>query len=145
MRNSAFGYSEIVRDQLIGILRRILENVSVHGFVGEHHLRISFDPRYAGVVLPEGSCPKGAEKIAIHLQKWFSNLVVSPTGFSVTLHFQDGQKTVTVPFDAICRFEDPHAELVFELTHFQPQRPATGSEISGNVLELARFRRSRGA
>jgi hypothetical protein len=78
---------------------------------GKHHFFIEFETDAAGVVMPEHLRGEWPGRMTIVLQHQFDALEVDERGFSVTLWFKGKPARLTIPFDAVTGFADPHVKF----------------------------------
>lgn len=109
------GYHRFLDRAWRGLVRDVLTHVAAEGLQPPHHFYISFDTRAEGVILSERLRRHYSVAMTIVLQHAYWDLTVEPDRFSVTLTFSRIPETITVPFHALRRFEDPSQELVLVL------------------------------
>ncbi|NDE89886.1 MAG: hypothetical protein EB059_01910 [Alphaproteobacteria bacterium] len=101
-----------------GALRRVvsdtLKMVAERGLPGSHHFYISFLTEFAGVQIPPHLHEQYPKEMTIVLQYQYYGLVVTETGFSVTLSFNNIKERLTVPFGAITTFADPSVNFALQ-------------------------------
>jgi len=115
-------YASITQNALRGVIRQaLLRAASPEGLPGEHHFYITFLTRAAGVSIPEDLLARYPYEITIVLQHQFRDLRVTEDFMRVTLTFGGVPKILTVPYAAISRFHDPHAQFMLE---FEADDPA---------------------
>lgn len=108
-------YASITQNALRGVIRQaLLRAASLEGLPGEHHFYITFLTRAQGVSIPEDLLARYPYEITIVLQHQFRDLRVTEDFMRVTLTFGGVPKILTVPFAAISRFHDPHAQFMLE-------------------------------
>ncbi len=108
-------YASITQNALRGVIRQaLLRAASPEGLPGEHHFYITFLTRGQGVSIPEDLLARYPYEITIVLQHQFRDLRVTEDFMRVTLTFGGVPKILTVPFAAISRFHDPHAQFMLE-------------------------------
>jgi uncharacterized protein len=151
-------YDRLVRDALLGVVRRVLEQIVSDGLPGEQHLFLTFRTDHPAAEVPAVLRRKHPEEMTIVLQHQFWNLVVEEERFSVTLRFGGAPRRLSIPWNALVavvdpsvpfglRFADPAAaatdavEAVSEPVAraegpLAPDRPA-----GANVVEISAFRR----
>jgi hypothetical protein len=151
-------YAKLMQRALRGVVREALGSVAEAGMPGEHHFYVSFDMRHPGVDAPDWLREQHPEELTVVLQHEFWDLAVAGDRFSVGLSFSDRPVTLTVPFDAILTFVDPHAEfgLKFdphEASDDEGEAEPSGDEHAengdgpdagggGEVVSLDRFRKT---
>jgi len=109
-------YPALVRSALLGMVRRVLEQVAAEGLPGEHHLYLGFRTDAPGVGIPAALRLSHPSEMTIVLQHQFWGLETSGDGFSVTLRFSGTPARVTVPWDALTAFADPSVPFGLRLT-----------------------------
>ena len=135
-------YANLTQNALRGVIRQgLLRAASPDGLPGEHHFYVTFLTRAAGVSVPPDLLARYPYDITIVLQHQFRDLRVTDDFFRVTLTFGGAPKILTVPYTAITRFHDPHAQFMLE---FEVDDPAAltqdledSEEIGDIVTELA--------
>jgi len=137
-------YATLTQNALRGVIRQGLARAaSPEGLPGEHHFYITFLTRAPGVSIPPDLLARYPYEITIVLQHQFRDLRVADDFFRVTLTFGGAPKILTVPYGAITRFHDPHAQFMLE---FEVDDPAAltqdleeddGEEIGDIVTEPA--------
>jgi hypothetical protein len=145
-------YGGLMQRALRGVMAQTLGLVAESGLLGAHHFYITFDTQHPGVDMPSWLKAQYPEEITIVLQNEFWDLVVMQDRFSVGLSFSGRSAPLVVPFDAVTRFVDPHAEfgLKFDahdvddedLEDDEPDPEPTPPRGSGDVVSLDRFRKS---
>jgi hypothetical protein len=134
-------YANLTQNALRGVIRQgLLRAASPDGLPGEHHFYVTFLTRAAGVSVPPDLLARYPYDITIVLQHQFRDLRVTDDFFRVTLTFGGAPKILTVPYTAITRFHDPHAQFMLE---FEVDDPAAltqdledGEEIGDIVAEF---------
>ncbi len=152
-------YDALLREALLGLVRRALRHASEYGLSGEQHFYISFETKAPGVLLPRHLAQLHPKEMTIILQHQFWDLEIDDDAFSVTLRFNGAPATLTVPFAAVTGFADPSVpfglrlrELVgaeaappAESPSIAPAEPqpaaATHQAKGGSVVDIAAFRR----
>jgi hypothetical protein len=115
-------YANLTQNALRGVIKQgLLRAASVEGLPGEHHFYITFLTRAPGVSVPPDLLARYPYDITIVLQHQFRDLRVTDDFFRVTLTFGGAPKILTVPYNAITRFHDPHAQFMLE---FEVDDPA---------------------
>lgn len=111
MTEGHIDYGGMMQRALRGVLAQALGVVAEQGPVGGHHFYIKYDTTHPGVAMPDWLKAQFPEEITIVLQHEFWDLAVTGDRFTVTLTFSERPATLTVPFDAVLQFVDPHAEF----------------------------------
>jgi hypothetical protein len=141
------GYETLVQTALRGVVRQALERAaSSRGLPGDHHLYISFRTGAAGVAIPPELRARYPEAMTIVLQNQFRELSVGEEAFSVTLQFGGQPKRLSIPFEAVLRFNDPAVRFVLDfpiapVQEVPPPRPAVDEDTGPRVVSLDQFRK----
>jgi hypothetical protein len=115
-------YAGLTQNALRGVIRQaLLVATTPEGLPGEHHFYVTFLTRAPGVSVPPDLLARYPFEITIVLQHQFKDLRVADDFFRVTLTFGGAPKILTVPYTAITRFHDPHAQFMLE---FEVDDPA---------------------
>lgn len=108
-------YASLTQNALRGVIRQgLIRAASPEGLPGEHHFYITFLTRAPGVSVPPDLLARYPYDITIVIQHQFRDLRVTDDFFRVTLTFGGAPKILTVPYTAITRFHDPHAQFMLE-------------------------------
>ncbi len=144
-------YDMLVQNALKMVIRQVLQDVASNGMPEENHFLITFATHHPGVKCPDYIKTEHPEEITIILQHEYENLQVFDNYFKVTLGFDEQDEDLTIPFDAIICFVDPHVK--FGLHFDDPISPVpaweetpSGEMIDGlknNVINLEDFRRKK--
>jgi len=154
---SLLPYERWTEEAMREVAIRALEHVAADGLPGEHHFYLTFRTDRADVLLPGFLRAKYPEEMTIVLQHVFKNLSVrrDEARFSVELVFGGTPATLSVPFDALNAFWDPHVRVGLRFAAQLPGAaeptpeavpPAEGeagapAEAPGQVVSLDAFRR----
>jgi hypothetical protein len=119
-------YDVLVRDAMLGVLRRVLSDAAEHGLPGEHHFFITFLSTAEGVKLPPRLLAQFPEEMTVILQHQFWDLTVTEDRFEVGLSFGGIPERLVIPFNSITSFSDPAAPfgLKFEPSDAAAETPA---------------------
>ncbi|MGA9657782.1 MAG: ClpXP protease specificity-enhancing factor SspB [Asticcacaulis sp.] len=108
-------YASLTQNALRGVIRQgLIRAASDDGLPGEHHFYITFLTGAPGVSVPPDLLARYPYEITIVIQHQFRDLRVTDDFFRVTLTFGGAPKILTVPYTAITRFHDPHAQFMLE-------------------------------
>lgn len=147
-------YEHLVEKALLHVVHDALEITAKEGLAGENHFYITFQTQHPDVALSPRLKASYPDEMTIVIQHEFSALEVTDTGFAVTLSFGNIPERIAVPFSAIMRFADPHAQFALS---FNPPEPKarkhekaplpekeqdTGDEAE-NVVSLSAFRKKK--
>lgn len=104
-------YDVLTQDALRGVIRKVLDEVSVAGLPGDHHFFITFDTAFPGVRLSKRMRERYPESMTIVIQHTYWDLIVNDAGFEVDLTFNDVRERLAIPFAAIQAFFDPSVKF----------------------------------
>ncbi|HKR91101.1 SspB family protein [Novosphingobium sp.] len=128
--DSLIPYDEIVQEALRAVVGRVLGQVeATNGTLpGNHHFYITFKTGAPGVSIPADLKARFPDEMTIVLQNKFWDLVVSDTGFTVSLSFNQVPAKLNIPFSAITAFVDPAVDFGLQ---FQAMADHDGDGPSG--------------
>lgn len=142
-------YERLVEKALLHVVRDALLSAEKNGLDG-NHFYITFQTNRDDVILSERLKASYPKDMTIVLQHEFYDLKTDEDKFSVTLSFNNISERISVPFGAVTRFADPHAQ--FALT-FTPEKPVAAPKPkkasseqksdSENVVSLSAFRKKK--
>ena len=139
LENSQIDYPTFVQDAMLGVVKRALSAVVQNNgdLPGDHHFYITFDTNANGLVIPADLRARFPQDLTIVLQNKFWDLEVFGDHFSVNLTFSGVPARITVPFNAITNFVDPHVDfgLQFQTETISQEAPAPKAE-SENVVKV---------
>ena len=154
---SPINFPALMNKAILRVIADALKIVEQHGMPEGNHFMITFDTTHSDAKVPGWLRSKYPNQITITLQNWFEDLVVTDSGFSVTLNFQDQPQRLYAPFDSIIAFVDPEAKFGL---HFGEDRIEEGTAVKktdkrlhsistkpesserSNVVSLDRFRKT---
>jgi hypothetical protein len=110
---SLLPYDLWTEDAMRHVVAVALAYAAKHGLPGEHHFYISFRTDQRGVAIPPRLLAQYPHEMTIVLQHQFWELEVDEPAaqFTVGLSFGGVPATLTVPFDALTGFADPHVQF----------------------------------
>jgi hypothetical protein len=115
MSEDYLNYERFVEEALREVIRKALAQAAAQGLHDGHYFHITFRTNHPGVDIPAHLRLQYPDEMPVILQNAFWDLEVGELGFSVSLSFNRVQHRLTVPFDAITIFHDPHPEDPFRL------------------------------
>ena len=124
--DSLIPYDEIVQEALRAVVGRVLGSVAENGGLpGDHHFYITFKTQAAGVDIPQRLIERFPDEMTIVMQNRYWDLLVTDTGFSIGLSFNQVPSKLVIPYAAVTGFHDPSVN--FEL-RFQAQEGPEGPD-----------------
>lgn len=159
MSTPIFSYEKMVQNALLGVVKKVLEEINKNGLQGDHHFYLTFRTDHPKVSMPSYLMEAYKEEMTIILQHQFWDLDVYDKGFSVSLSFNDVPESLYIPFTAIINFVDPSVRfgLQFEADFEEDDEEEvetkektkkskkttsknTTTDTSNNVVQLDAFR-----
>ncbi|MDP2121345.1 MAG: SspB family protein [Hoeflea sp.] len=108
-------YDILAQDALRGVIRKVLSEVAVTGYLpGDHHFFITFLTEAPGVRISTALKERYPEQMTIVVQHQFWDLKVTESLFEIGLSFSDKPEKLVVPFVAIRGFYDPSVNFELE-------------------------------
>jgi uncharacterized protein len=108
-------YDILAQEALRGVIRKVLSEVAVTGYLpGEHHFFITFLTEAPGVRISTALKERYPEQMTIVVQHQFWDLKVTESQFEIGLSFSDKPEKLVVPFAAIRGFYDPSVNFELE-------------------------------
>jgi hypothetical protein len=112
---------------------RALEHAAEHGLPGEHHFYLTFRTDRPDVAMPAFLRAKYRDEMTIVLQHQYKHLRVDrgEARFSVELVFGGAPATLSVPFEALTAFWDPHVRVGLRFAAAAEPEPASEAPPPG--------------
>mgnify|MGYP000658216514 FL=1 len=134
---NTINYDKLIEKSLKHVVIEALKIAEEQGLPGEHHFYITFRTNHPRTNISDQLRQQYPEEMTIVLQHQFSNLMVMDDYFSVELSFGGIPQTLTIPFDAITYFADPHAKfgLSFNISDESFGKPLTHQDIINEIEE----------
>jgi hypothetical protein len=144
-------YLKFIQKGLRYVVRLVLEEIQANGLksfndpaissqIIEPYFCINFKTNFPGVVIPHYLLEKYPNSMVIVLQHEFWNLKVFSDHFTVDLVFGGVQHNLSIPFEAIYKFEDPSQDFALDFIVEEPA-PANKVEAADNIIDLNAFRK----
>lgn len=120
---------------------------------GDHHFYLTFRTDQATV--PADLLEKYPVEMTVVIQHQYWDLVVTDTGFTVTLKFSGVPRVMEVPWHALTRFYDPTVQFLLQWEpvettahisqgHIADRREEPVGPKSADVVDLGQFRKPKG-
>ncbi len=101
----------MVENALRGVLRQALKVTEAQGLPGAHHFYITFDTTHPDVQMAESLKALHPNEMTIVVQHQYWDLMVDDEHFEIALSFSGVNQHLSIPFDAVTAFADPHAKF----------------------------------
>ena len=108
-------YKNILRINMINVLRDVLKHIEKNGLKGGHHLYITFLTNHPKALVPKWLKEKYPNEITIVIQYEYYNLTVNEDNFSIGLSFNDVKANLVISYKSIISFADPFANFGLKL------------------------------
>ena len=127
-------YYEILRDNMVNVLRDVLKIIEKDGLKQGHHLYISFKTGKKNAVLPNWLKDKFPKEMTIIIQYEYWNFQVLDDNFKITLSFDDIKSNLVIPFNSVISFADPYANFGLRLIEDKKKyrQARNSSQVSEN-------------
>ena len=123
-------YDILAQDALRGVIRKVLSEVAVTGYLpGDHHFFITFLTEAPGVRISTALKERYPEQMTIVVQHQFWDLKVTESLFEIGLSFSDKPEKLVVPFAAIRGFYDPSVNFELEFDTVLDHAANDGGDI----------------
>ena len=146
-------YSQILKKNMLNILKDVLKEIEKNGLQDGHHLYITFKTGVNKVVIPKWLKEKFPEEMTIVIQYEYWNFKVSKNSFNICLSFNDTKGNLTIPYESVISFTDPFANFGIKLiqeelkdfkkTNKRKRNNATKKSFAqDNVVDFNRYKKN---
>jgi len=111
METTTLSYERMVENALRGVLHQALKITEAEGLPGAHHFYITFDTTHSGVQIADSLKALHPNEMTIVVQHQYWDLLVDDEHFEIALSFNGVNQHLSVPFEAVTAFADPHAKF----------------------------------
>ncbi len=123
-------YQKILNQNMLNVLKDILQNIKNNGLLNNNHLYITFLTDHMKTEVPDWIQEKYPKEMTIVIQYEYYDLKINKNDFLVTLSFNDINTTLKIHYDSIISFADPSANFGLRLKEKKTQK-----EIKKKVIE----------
>ena len=142
-------YQNILKKNMINVLKDVLKNIEENGLGGGHHLYITFLTNHPKVLLPGWLKEKYPNEMTIVIQYEYYHLTVNEDNFSIGLSFKDVKADLFISYESIISFADPFANFGLKLINNEPLNKTikknsmkkTKSKKTNNVIDFKTFKK----
>ena len=142
-------YQNILKKNMINVLKDVLKNIEENGLKEGHHLYITFITNHPKVSLPRWLKEKYPNEITIVIQYEYYNLTVNEDNFSIGLSFNDVKANLVISYKSIISFADPFANFALKLINKKPlnktikknTKKKTKTKKINNVIDFKIFKK----
>tara|TARA_A100001015_G_scaffold177066_1_gene196933 strand:- start:450 stop:887 length:438 start_codon:yes stop_codon:yes gene_type:complete len=115
-------YQKILKNNMINVLKDILQNIKNNGLSNNNHLYITFLSSYSKTKIPDWIQEKYPEEMTIVIQYEYYDIKINKNDFIITLSFNDIKATLKIHYDSIISFADPSANFGLRLVEKKTQK-----------------------
>ena len=108
-------YQNILKKNMINVLKDVLKNIEENGLKEGHHVYITFITNHPKASLPKWLKEKYPNEITIVIQYEYYNLTVNEDNFSIGLSFNNVKADLVIGYESIISFADPFANFGLQL------------------------------
>ena len=108
-------YQKILNNNMINVLKDILQNIENNGLSNNNHLYITFLTGHSKTKIPNWIQEKYPEEMTIVIQYEYYGIKINKSNFEITLSFNDIKATLKIHYDSIISFADPSANFGLRL------------------------------
>ena len=144
-------YHQILKKNMINVLRDILYEIEKHNLKEGHHLYITFKTDSKKVILPKWLKKKHPKEMTIIIQHEYWFLKVLDKKFEIVLSFNNIKVNLSIPFISIISFADPYANFGLKIitekniAKIEKKKNKTDNKIvkkKDNVIDFIKFKKS---
>ena len=142
-------YQNILKTNMINVLKDVLKNIEENGLKEGHHLYITFITNHPKVSLPRWLKEKYPNEITIVIQYEYYNLTVNEDNFSIGLSFNNVKADLVIGYESIISFADPFANFGLQLINKESlsktikknTKKNTKHKKTNNVIDFKTFKK----
>lgn len=108
---SEINYDKLIEKSLKNVVIEALKIAEAQGLPGEHHFYITFKTNHPETSVSNQFKNQYPEDMTIVLQHQYTNLTIGENGFAVDLSFGGILQTLSISYDSITYFADPHSKF----------------------------------
>ena len=123
-------YPEILRNNMINVLKDVLLNIEKNGLKEGHLLYITFETNNPKVKIPEWLKDKYPNEMTIVMQHEYWDFNIYKKSFEIGLSFEDIKTKLWISFNSVVSFVDPFANFGLRLI---PENKDKAINISKNT------------
>ena len=132
-------YQNILKKNMINVLKDVLKNIEENGLKGGHHLYITFLTNHSKAILPKWLKEKYPNEMTIVIQYEYYHLAVNEDNFSIGLSFNYVKANLVISYESIISFADPFANFGLKLINKEP----LNKSIKKNYKEKAENQKNK--
>ncbi len=140
-------YQKILNQNMIRVLKDILNYISLNGYSDENQLYITFSTKDNDTNIPMWLRKKYPEEMTIIIQYEYYDLKVEKDYFMITLSFNNIKTQLKINYNSVISFADPYSNfgLILKNKKIKTNLKNKTDEIKfekNNVLDLSKYRKN---
>ena len=108
-------YKNILKKNMINVLKEVLLNIEKNGIQEGHHLYITFDTNNINTNIPSWLKNKFPKEMTIVIQYEYWDFKVKKDLFNISLSFDDVKTNLEISYNSVISFADPFANFGLRL------------------------------
>lgn len=138
MEITSLSYERMVEDALRGVLYQALKITEAQGLPGEHHFYITFDTTHPGVYMADALKKIHPNEMTIVVQHQYWDLLVDDEHFEIALSFSGVNQHLSIPFEAVTAFADPHAKFGLQFHVEFEEIEKDHEDLQNDVVDISK-------
>ena len=142
-------YQNILKKNMINVLKDVLKNIEENGLKGGHLLYITFLTNHPKTLLPRWLKKKYPDEMTVVIQHEYYHLTVNENNFSIGLSFKDIKADLFISYESIISFADPFANFGLKLINKEPlnknikknAKKKNKTKKTNNVIDFKTFKK----
>jgi len=140
-------YQKILNQNMIRVLKDILNYISLNGYSDKNQLYITFSTKNNDTNIPMWLRKKYPEEMTIIIQYEYYDLKVEEDYFKITLSFNNIKTLLKINYNSVISFADPYSNfgLILKNKKIKTNLKNKKNEKKlnkDNVLDLSKYRKS---
>ena len=137
-------YQKILNNNMINVLKDILQNIESYGLSNNNHLYITFLTGHSKNKIPNWIKEKYPEEMTIVIQYEYYGMKIHKSNFVITLSFNDIKATLKIHYDSIISFADPSANFGLKLVEKKAQEIYNKSNKNkkDNIINFSNYKKN---
>tara|TARA_B100000989_G_scaffold35848_1_gene22761 strand:+ start:304 stop:741 length:438 start_codon:yes stop_codon:yes gene_type:complete len=115
-------YQKILNENMLNVLKDILQNIKKNGLSNNNHLYITFLTEHVKTEIPSWIQEKYPKEMTIVIQHEYYDLKINKNNFLITLSFNDINAILKIHYSSIISFADPSANFGLRLKERKTQK-----------------------
>ena len=139
-------YQEILKKNMINVLKDVLIHIQEKGLEENHHLYITINTNHKQVKIPDWLKEKHPSEVTIVIQHEYWNLKIKKNSFNISLSFDDIKSDLDISFESIVAFSDPYANFGLKLIQKEEFKKNKSKKIKNdmdNIIDFKNFKKLR--